>query len=105
MIVNNATHESGGEGRVSHLTGEIVNSQAVNEAGNGESRPCLNPVCRVPVQTHPKAIYEKRHCSDRCRLDAWTIRKAGELLSRVSHEEAMSIIEATIEEARRHEPV
>jgi len=47
----------------------------------GVSERCLNPLCENPVVTHPKAIYLRRFCSDRCRMDHWVLRRVAVMLS------------------------
>jgi len=41
---------------------------------------CLNPLCKSPVTTHPKAIQPRLYCCDRCKMDTWALRRVSRLL-------------------------
>jgi hypothetical protein len=40
---------------------------------------CANPFCNAAMEAKPG----KKYCSDRCRMDAYALRRARELLNRV----------------------
>ena len=50
---------------------------------------CESRVCDVRFAKTGKP---KRFCSDQCRMDAWAIRRVGELLKDLSDEKALAIL-------------
>jgi len=46
----------------------------------GVFEECLNPLCKSPVTTHPKAVQPRRYCRDRCKMDTWALRRVSRLL-------------------------
>ncbi len=51
------------------------------ETGNGmESEKCLSPVCGNPVNQHPRAVWKKKLCSAKCKMDMWALRRVVKLL-------------------------
>lgn len=57
---------------------------------------CGNPVCGVSFEPSGMAISPKRFCSRRCRLDAWAIKRAAELLAKFSDAGLLSIMRGTM---------
>jgi hypothetical protein len=46
-----------------------------------DSEVCGNPLCDVRFEQTGMAIKPRRFCRDECRMRAWIIRKAAQLLS------------------------
>ena len=64
----------------------------------GVSGKCLNPLCKSPITTHPKAIHPRRFCSDQCRLTRWVLGRAAKLLSQLQSVEAGEVLKRMLEQ-------
>lgn len=54
---------------------------------------CESPVCNMRFdQTGIRRLEPRRFCSDRCRQDAWILRRAAGLLQGLSDERVLKIL-------------
>lgn len=68
-------------------------SEALTESDIGSER-CQNPFCGCLIPPKGKNAPVKKYCSDRCRMDAYVLRRAGELMSRVGVVRFFNVVEA-----------
>jgi hypothetical protein len=62
------------------------------------SECCLNPVCKAELGPHKRR--GKKFCSDRCRLHAWILKRAAELVLRLPSQELWQLFHGSTQEQR-----
>lgn len=58
----------------------------------GRLQVCDSPVCSVEFEPSGLDIKPRRFCSDQCKMDAWVIKRAKELLAGMSDEEKLEVL-------------
>ena len=57
-----------------------------------EPESCLSPVCNNPVASHPRAVWKKKFCSVKCKLDVCALRRVAKLLKPLGMTGASSLL-------------
>jgi hypothetical protein len=68
----------------------LDNEPLTTSSGN----PCQGPVCPNRVEPIPEGWRRtvRRFCSDRCKMDAWAIRRVRKLLENATDEQVLEIL-------------
>jgi hypothetical protein len=62
------------------------------------SESCHNPICEVPIEERRQGWRRtpRRFCSDRCKRDAWALRKVAALLLPLGMAPSWEILKAAV---------
>ncbi len=71
---------------------EIVNPASVNAVKTDFLIACGNPTCNLAFEASGTAMQPRRFCSDRCRMEYWTLRKVAALLVPLGQAKAWALL-------------
>jgi hypothetical protein len=89
MLQQPGSRENGVDGLPEAFTLSGMNKQGMSET----LLTCESPVCDVRFeQTGMVRMEPRRFCNDRCRMDAWILKRAAKLLEGLTDDDALRIL-------------